>query len=848
MHTQDRIPHGNGFLGALTRQILLPPHRTAGPFHGGYGSIPRREGNWGCVRGEHQNSPKYMSDSLMLPDGDRSIIPPHFEHRMSKESIDEPNWRFPPDRSVTLNEMSDRGRSVYRQNLPGLKTADLSHRLRHSPRANKKPIFINQSSPRPFPHPSQRTDKKLSAKDRLTLPTQGEKRTEPRIIKKGMNISKYKNRTVVPEKSSTQNDPRIRNDSYLKSDIPNEPRMASIDKYIDNVIDSLSPIKSPMEYFDEDSSLKKETQTGVHQTFDVPLPPLVSPKQNNQQTEITRDSFWDETEDCLPVTEHIPYTQNDRQGIFTPVNPHSIETRNEIILSEGPMECNQNVNFNYFDDEISSNSNQPQPTTSIATNKKHSNPHRNAIKQRRDEKSKRYSRKEISNEQKKLHSKRSHLNSNSHKPNHLRAPVSNSPIIKLNTQSHIRLKKTVNLADQESEHSSSEEETNSTPVSNNIYIPLPTSPLQPLRIETPNKLHSNDVSNDFSGQIDFASIKTQEMVCDTAAAVQGEGSHSINKPTDTKDIHEVLEQRPLTLSESSDIGLHIEYVSDDVISKSPVGFNVEISTEIPKLTQLPSLLIKDLKPTSPKCETATPDSVFTPGFSCSQLPKTFSIESIDSLVRCLDSSVVENESVNSEKHNSLKRKSNRKPRKSNPNNESDLSFNSTREVCIPITKLNVRHYGAKPRASHRDTSNGREANNSKLVPTCLFCQRAANHGNLGLLYGPYEKRGNSLSLNHANRIASKEFNKNELWVHASCALYSPGVHLLAFQLDGLVDAYDTSREVRCEECGERGATIPCQTNSCTRVYHYVCATSSCSLNDSMQLLCPSHTTDTPKDL
>ena len=896
MHSQD-LQQGNGFMGALTRQVLLPPHKQRAPFGGGYGGIPRRDGNWG-TREEHK---KYIGDNSIMPGG-RKIISPHFEDHAVQ------NWRLPPDRSVTIHEMGARGRSPYRSKLPGLKTADLSHRLRCSPRESKKPIFVNQSSPRP-PAP-QRINRKISAKDRLTLPAQtppADKKSAPRLNRKRINISKSKHKPEVLVKSSTQNDPRIRSNPQ-KTDIPIEPRVTSIDNYLGSVRKSLSPNKSPiltLQYFDEETSLREERQTEIQETFDVPLPPQISPKSNEtnlndqQVTEEnkgnTKDSFWDETDDCLPVITPIHFSENVQESFGSEINPRLTElTRtepSELILSEELMDCNPSVNSSFFDDEISSNANQQHPTNSLDQNsmfigKQSHSHHRNAIKQkRRDDKLKRYNRKELANEDKIFHSKSSHIKLNSHSHtkqskvniHHTQKPNSSSPIIKFNTQSHIRLKKTVNLADHESEHTSSEEETDSAP---NLYVPLPTSPLAPLHIlsnrNTPVPLQSSDISIDFSVPIDFGSIQSQDLsiICtrdDTAIgyAVEVEGtpfvnttSRQTNKPSDTKDIHESLEQRPSMLSESSDIGLQIEYVSDDVIAKSPVGLNIEVSTDIPKITELPSLLIQGFKSASPKCEIETPDSVFTPGFSCSH-HQGFSIDPLDSPFQSLDSSAIESEGLqpagrDTEKYRSGKRKSTRRSKQFKPTTdplvrtESDHSFNSTREVCIPLTKLNVSQYGCKAKSQPTESSIEKEKQTGTLVSRCMFCNRSSNQNNLGFLFGPFHKRGGCLDVTQQPvnaRLATREFNKNEMWVHAPCALWSPGVLLVSFKVDGLVDAYESSRTNRCQECGETGATLPCHTETCTRVYHYTCAVKgNCSLtHNTFQLLCPSHTIDTAKD-
>lgn len=68
-----------------------------------------------------------------------------------------------------------------------------------------------------------------------------------------------------------------------------------------------------------------------------------------------------------------------------------------------------------------------------------------------------------------------------------------------------------------------------------------------------------------------------------------------------------------------------------------------------------------------------------------------------------------------------------------------------------------------------------------------------------------------------------EKNEFEVWVHAQCAIWAPGIYLIGSNLVGLQEAVWASSKMACSKCGESGASISCVTHGCPLVLHYRCA-------------------------
>merc|ERR1712137_650347 len=73
-------------------------------------------------------------------------------------------------------------------------------------------------------------------------------------------------------------------------------------------------------------------------------------------------------------------------------------------------------------------------------------------------------------------------------------------------------------------------------------------------------------------------------------------------------------------------------------------------------------------------------------------------------------------------------------------------------------------------------------------------------------------------------------NKHRYWIHRNCAYYSPLCRHAA--RDGedfwynVVKEIQCGRGIKCAVCGEKGATIGCSNERCSKSYHYRCAQSS----------------------
>ena len=858
MYSTDH--YSNGFLATFTRPNL-PPIKPP-PFYRGYPIVPRREESWS--RSEPMSRQMYPGGNQGIPGPSRSsVIPQRFEHRMIQEGMNRPpvsNWRPPQtqDRSVTLRDTEPKERVVYRPKHHGLKTSDLSHRL-GIPNRSCKPMLPNESSPRSvhlLPSP-QRVDRKVSAKERLTLPSappQVERKPEQTVNKK-MHMSPQKpvRKLASHVRSTTQNDPRLKSGSGEKTPPPQEhkkpatPRK-SIGQFLGRVRQFMDP---ETRFFDEDTSQKEEAPPPDYQdNFDVPLPPsapaihistIPNEETRKKSVENTNDSFWDETDD-IP-TESLPL-------LFTEpplINKPQIETEPAKLQPAHSTQVNNNnvTPSPFFDDEFIQ---QSQPNGNLKKSSHHHNRNINKHRRRNETKSKRHNRSDPTR-----HGKHPHKRYHSHSPNKPIAKSinqspgglitdSNSPLLKMKTHTHIRLKKTVNLGDHSPVHSSSEDESQELVlISQKLHVPLPTSPLPLNLIPSPDPipipLHTCDLSNNFCEAIeDFNLLQSQENSqtrdeTGIALAVEVPQTHEADLPNESH-------KNTIIITES-----------DDIIAKSPQDIELLDSTPI---IESPSLT-EEFKSFSPKSDLQTPDSVFNIDFNSSQSPCI--ISSAESPILSIDFS-----DLGSSKRvklackdkidlSGLTRKPVRKPKNSRP--DSDHSFSNTREVCIPLTKLDVTQYGGKVKSTSEPPVDKLASKEKQIIKVfsqwkCMFCHKGANEKNLGYLYGPYFKTGENLKLTplplSARRKASKEIDEAELWVHAPCALWTPGVLMVSFHLSGLIEAYDDSISNACTECGNSGATLSCEHEGCTNKYHYVCAeTINCRLNhEYFKLQCPLH--------
>ncbi|KAG7477467.1 hypothetical protein MATL_G00069890 [Megalops atlanticus] len=81
------------------------------------------------------------------------------------------------------------------------------------------------------------------------------------------------------------------------------------------------------------------------------------------------------------------------------------------------------------------------------------------------------------------------------------------------------------------------------------------------------------------------------------------------------------------------------------------------------------------------------------------------------------------------------------------------------------------------------------------------------------------------------------------WVHHWCAVWSEGVrHAEGQELENVAKAVISGIQQRCEYCKRLGATIRCQAEGCSKLYHFPCSAASGSFQSMKQLalLCPEH--------
>lgn len=119
-----------------------------------------------------------------------------------------------------------------------------------------------------------------------------------------------------------------------------------------------------------------------------------------------------------------------------------------------------------------------------------------------------------------------------------------------------------------------------------------------------------------------------------------------------------------------------------------------------------------------------------------------------------------------------------------------------------------------PETARRTRSAAAKARKNQTARTpseCCFCPDPAVFDGKELdseLIGPFvDRKGNA-----------------KLFVHFECACWAPQVYTdtSTGQLRRVYDEYCRGRQLKCSECGEKGATIGCYIQRCKRVFHYRC--------------------------
>ena len=84
--------------------------------------------------------------------------------------------------------------------------------------------------------------------------------------------------------------------------------------------------------------------------------------------------------------------------------------------------------------------------------------------------------------------------------------------------------------------------------------------------------------------------------------------------------------------------------------------------------------------------------------------------------------------------------------------------------------------------------------------------------------------------------------QHNTYVHRLCALWSPEVYQEGNKMRNVMAAVRRGRSLRCSHCGEKGATVGCCVDWCTKNYHIRCAQKAgCEINAKQWILsCPQH--------
>lgn len=115
------------------------------------------------------------------------------------------------------------------------------------------------------------------------------------------------------------------------------------------------------------------------------------------------------------------------------------------------------------------------------------------------------------------------------------------------------------------------------------------------------------------------------------------------------------------------------------------------------------------------------------------------------------------------------------------------------------------------------------ADDGRDWPTCAFCQRAPSVVSLGRLI-PVPSSG------------------CDTWVHAGCAIWSPGV---TWKKDGTLvgvsEALERAKPLVCQHCSRTGASISCKQRPCITSYHLPCIMEArIPLHQRGAFSCPAH--------
>lgn len=137
----------------------------------------------------------------------------------------------------------------------------------------------------------------------------------------------------------------------------------------------------------------------------------------------------------------------------------------------------------------------------------------------------------------------------------------------------------------------------------------------------------------------------------------------------------------------------------------------------------------------------------------------------------------------------------------------------TNEGNVPPESSELAPFRPSPESVRKTRSaaaRARKSSTNRTPSECCFCPDPAVFDGKEIdsdLIGPFvDRKGNA-----------------KLFVHFDCACWAPQVYTDATgQLRRVFDEYCRGRQLKCSNCGEKGATIGCYIQRCNRVFHYRC--------------------------
>ncbi|CAB3223662.1 unnamed protein product [Arctia plantaginis] len=130
---------------------------------------------------------------------------------------------------------------------------------------------------------------------------------------------------------------------------------------------------------------------------------------------------------------------------------------------------------------------------------------------------------------------------------------------------------------------------------------------------------------------------------------------------------------------------------------------------------------------------------------------------------------------------------------------------------------------------------------------CAFCQRRPHAASLGDLFGPYRLDMDCEEFRALDEASRRRYCSDvtgaadEVWFHAECALWAPGLLAAGARVWGLAPAVWGARGALCGACGAPGAAVACGARACPARAHLPCARAGpWALGDDFRAACPAH--------